>query len=148
MCLAARHPSSQVQNRHQNRPGIVSDEIRHNKSPCVYLQRACITLSGVLRFIYSGDMSYGALFETTLRGFITVAYNSEWRNIWTRGEEEWGEKRGGGKKQENWSILLWVETEAFGWRTATGLSQRNVIWSCSKMTINNWMLTSDKILKL
>lgn len=58
--------SSQVQNRHQNRPSIASDEIRHNKSPRVYLQHACITLSAVLRFSSSGDMSYGTLSETTL----------------------------------------------------------------------------------
>lgn len=66
MCLSARHPHSQVQNRHQNRVGIASDEIRHDKSPCVYLQHACITLSAVLRFSSSGDMSYGAPSETTL----------------------------------------------------------------------------------
>lgn len=88
MSLSARHPNSQVQNRHQNRPNIASDEIRHNKSPCIYLQHTCIMLSAVLRFSSGGDMSYSTLSETTLWGFITVAYNSDWRNIWMgeRGE--------------------------------------------------------------
>lgn len=70
---------------------IASDDKRHNKSPCVYLQHACITLSAVLRFSSSGDLSYGTLSQSTLWGFITVAYNSEWRNIWMEGEN-WGEK--------------------------------------------------------
>lgn len=92
MCLSARHLSSQVQNRHQNRPSNASDEIRHDKSPCVYLQHVCITLSAVLRFSSSGDMSYGTLSETTLLGFITVAHNSEPRNIRMERIEEKGGK--------------------------------------------------------
>lgn len=66
MCLSASHSGSQVQNRHLNRLSIASDEIHHNKSPCVYLQHACIMLSAVLRLSSSGDMSYGTLSQTTL----------------------------------------------------------------------------------
>lgn len=92
-CASARHLSSQVQNRHQNRPSDASDEIRHDKSPCVYLQHVCITLSAVLRFSSSCDMSYGTLSETTLLGFIIVAYNSEPRNIRMERIEEKGGKK-------------------------------------------------------
>ena len=87
VCLSARRPGSQVQNRHQNRPGIASDEIHHDKSPCIYLQCACIALSAVLRFSPGGDVSYSTLSETTLWGFITVACDSEWRNMWIEERE-------------------------------------------------------------
>lgn len=55
-------------------------------NPSAYLQHACITLSAVLRFSSTGDMSYCTLSQTTLWGFITVAYNSKWKKIWMQVE--------------------------------------------------------------
>lgn len=115
--LSSRRPSSHVQNRHQNRPGRVSEEICHNKSPCTHLQRVCITPSAVLRFSSSGDMSYSPLSETTLSGFIAMAQNSELKKIFG-----WKEKKRG--RKINRSILLWTEAQAFGRRTAAGSRQR------------------------
>lgn len=50
---------------------------------------------------------------------------SLWHTTLNGGIFGWRRKlRGKGEKQENWSILLWIETDAFGWRTEAGLWQR------------------------
>lgn len=85
MCLSARRPNAQVQNRHHNWPCSASDE----KWPLrIYHQHFCITLSTMLRFNSTGDMSYSALSETTLLGFITVAYKSEQKKKYLDGGRE------------------------------------------------------------